>query len=175
MLPSRIFLIGYRGTGKTSVARRLASALAYEAIDADDQIEARAGKTIAAIFAESGEAAFRDLESQVLADLVRRARAVVSLGGGVVLRSENRVLLRQAGDAVVWLTASPETILRRVAADATTSARRPNLTAGGGLAEIEQLLRQRLPCYRECATLEVDTEGKTPEDVAAEIVRLVAP
>jgi shikimate kinase len=172
-LPPRIFLIGYRGTGKSTVARRLAGALAYAWVDADDQIETRAGKTIAEIFAESGEADFRDLESQVLADLVRRERAVVSLGGGVVLRPENRGLIREGGGAVIWLTASPATILRRISADTTTSARRPNLTAAGGLAEIEQLLAQRLPYYRECATLEVGTEGKTPEAVADEIVRLI--
>jgi shikimate kinase len=175
MLPPRIFLIGYRGTGKSTVARRLAGALAYECVDADDQIESRAGKTIAEIFAESGEAAFRDLEARVLADLVGRERVVVSLGGGVVLRPENRTLIRNAASPVVWLTASPQTILDRVAADTTSASRRPNLTAGGGLREIEQLLGRRLPYYRECATLEVDTEARTPEDVADEIVRLLDP
>lgn len=175
MVPSRILLIGYRGTGKSTVARRLAELLAYECADADDEIELRAGKTVADIFAESGEGGFRDLESQVLVDLCRRPRAVVSLGGGIVLRPVNRERIARAGVPVVWLTARPKTILARVSSDTTTTSRRPNLTAGGGLPEIERLLQQRLPLYRECATLEVDTERKTPEQIAHEIARLVAP
>jgi shikimate kinase len=175
MLPPRILLIGYRGTGKTSVARRLAALLAYDCIDADDQIEIRTSQSIVEIFAESGEAGFRDLESQVLAELCLRSRTVTSLGGGVVLRPENRELIKQAGFPVVWLTAKPQTIFERVTLDTTTTSRRPKLTVGGGIQEIEQLLGQRLPYYRECATLEVDTEGKTPEAVADEIFRLIAP
>lgn len=162
-------LIGYRGTGKTTVARQLALALGWDWVDADVEVELRAGRSIAAIFADSGEAAFRDLESQVLADLVTRDRAVVALGGGVVLRPENRARLAEGGP-VVWLRADPETILARVEADATTAARRPQLTSRGGLEEVRQLLAQREPWYRQCASLEVDTRGKSPAEIAAEIV-----
>ena len=169
-MSSRVFLIGYRGTGKSTVARHLARELGYEAIDADDEIEAHAGGSIAELFATSGEPAFRDLEQQVVADLCRRERVVIALGGGAVLREANRTAIRACGDPVVWLIASPETILSRVAADGSTSSRRPNLTTAGGLAEIEQLLKARLPQYRECATLVVDTEGKSPEEIAAEIM-----
>ena len=99
-----LLLIGYRGTGKTTVARLLAERLGWQWLDADEELERRAGKTIAAIFADEGESAFRDLESQVLADLVQRDRHIIALGGGVVLRPENRALIKQAG-TVVWLTA----------------------------------------------------------------------
>ena len=85
-----IFLIGYRGTGKTSVARELAGQLGYDWVDADDVVEQQAGKTIAAIFADEGEAAFRDWEARVVAALSRKRRTVVALGGGAVLREENR-------------------------------------------------------------------------------------
>jgi shikimate kinase len=163
-----VFLIGYRGSGKTSVARELASQLGYDWIDADDVVERDAGKTIAAIFADGGESAFRDWEARVVAALSRKRRTVVALGGGAVLREENRQAICEAGP-VVWLTASVDTILERVAADSTTASRRPNLTTAGGRAEIEALLAIRTPFYRQCATLVVDTEGKTSAKVAEEI------
>jgi shikimate kinase len=166
---SPIFLIGYRGSGKTSVARELAARLDWEWIDADDVVEREAGKTIAAIFADGGEAAFRDLEAQAVDTLKHKQRMVVALGGGAVLREENRRAIHGAG-TVVWLTASVDSILARVTADLTTASRRPNLTTGGGREEIEALLAIRMPLYRECATLVVDTEGKTPAKVADEIV-----
>src|SRR2546423_6519152 len=98
---SPIFLIGYRGTGKSSVARELAARLKYDCVDADEVIEREAGKTIAAIFADEGEAAFRDWESKVVAALSRKRQTVVALGGGAVLRDENRRAIRAAGP-VVW-------------------------------------------------------------------------
>ncbi len=163
-----IFLVGYRGTGKTSVARELAAQLGYDWIDADDVVEHEAGKTIAAIFADEGEAAFRDWETRVVAELCRKRRTVVALGGGAILRVENRQAISNAGP-VVWLTAEIDTILARLAADPTTSHRRPKLSVAGGRGEIEALLASRTPWYRQCATLVVDTEGKTAAEVAAEI------
>lgn len=164
-----IFLIGYRGTGKTTVARELAARLGYDWVDADDEIERRAGKSIAAIFSEDGEPAFRDTEVEAVSALSRKRRTVVALGGGAVMREENRQAIRTAGP-VVWLTADVETIVDRLAGDQATAHRRPNLTAAGGRAEIETILSQRAPIYRLCATLVVDTEGKTHVEVADEIV-----
>jgi|SRR4051812_25003185 shikimate kinase len=165
---SPTFLIGYRGTGKTSVGRDLASRLGYEFVDADHEIEQEAGRTIAQIFADQGEPAFRDLEASIVDSVARKLRMVVALGGGAVLREENRRAVCKAGP-VVWLTASVDTILARVAIDPTTSSRRPNLTVGGR-EEVEQLLAVRTPLYAECATLTVDTEGKTSAEVADEII-----
>lgn len=164
-----IFLIGYRGTGKSMVARELARRLDFDCVDADDEIERQAGKSIASIFREDGEAAFRDVEAALVGELSRRRRAVVALGGGAVLRETNRQAICAAG-TVVWLTASVDTILRRLAEDQTTASRRPNLTTTGGRAEVENLLATRTPIYRQCATLVVDTEGKTAAEVADEIV-----
>lgn len=164
-----IALIGYRGTGKTAVARQLALSLGWDWIDADVEVELAAGKSIAAIFADDGEPPFRELEAAVLADLIQRDHTILALGGGVVLRPANRTLVRQAG-RVVWLTATAQTIAARLAADATTTSRRPNLTAVGGLDEIRRLLDERSPLYRQCGDLEIDTEAKTPAQVSAEIL-----
>jgi shikimate kinase len=162
-------LIGYRGTGKTTVARLVALAFGWDWVDADVQIELRAEKSIAKIFADDGEVVFRDYESDVLQDLCGRDRIVLALGGGVVLRDANRALLKSAGP-IVWLVASPATLASRIAADATTAARRPNLTTNGGITEITAMLAQRDPLYRDCASIVVDTENKSPAEVAEEIV-----
>ena len=166
--PMILTLIGYRATGKTTIARLLAERMGWDWIDADVEIERRAGKSIARIFAENGEPAFRDLEAQVIGDLCRRERLVLAAGGGAPLRLESRHAMRAAGK-VVWLTARPETILARMTADATTAGRRPNLTDKDPLDEIVQLLRIREPIYRETADYVVETEGKTPETLVEEI------
>ena len=163
-----LHLIGYRGTGKTTVAAALAARLGWSWVDADAELERAAGRTIAEIFAEGGEEAFRELESQTLAELCARDKIIVSVGGGGVLREQNRTLLRNSGK-VIWLQAAPETIYRRMAHDPTTASRRPNLTNAGGLPEIRQLLLARAPIYEQSADLRVDTEGKSPAQVADEI------
>ena len=167
-----IFLIGYRGCGKTTVARHLAEQLGWPWLDADTVLEERAGKSIKEIFAESGEQAFRDLESAVVADLAAFERHVIALGGGAILREKNRGALAGRG-TVAWLQASPETLAARIAADPATAERRPNLTGQGGLAEIRSLLDERTPLYRQCADLIVDAE-RPPAELAREIARFVA-
>jgi shikimate kinase len=162
-------LIGYRATGKTTVARLLARRLGWDWIDADVEIERRSGKSIASIFSEDGEPAFREIEVAVTADLCQRPRLVLAAGGGAPMRAENRRAMRRGG-AVVWLKALPETIHRRMSGDATTAGRRPDLTDQGGLAEIVELLARREPIYQEAADFAVDTEGKTPDQIADEIL-----
>ena len=164
----RIFLIGYRGTGKSTVAQLLAAKLGLEAIDADHELERRAGKTIRQLFAEDGEPRFRELESELLAEFGRRENVVIATGGGVVLRPENRAILRTG--RVVWLTAPAEVLWRRMCGDESTRERRPDL-AQGGLAEVEELLRIREPLYRECAEMTVDAE-LSPEEIVERIVEL---
>lgn len=167
-------LIGYRATGKTTLAKLLAERLGWEWIDADVEIERRAGKTISRIFGEDGEPAFRDLEARVIADLCGRDRLVLAAGGGAPLRPESRQAMRDNGQ-VVWLVAQPETILARMTGDATTADRRPNLTDRGPLDEIIGLMEARESIYRESAHLTVDTEGKTPEQLTTEILDRLDP
>jgi shikimate kinase len=169
-----IALVGYRGCGKTAVAQLTALRLGWDWVDADVEIELRAGKSIAAIFADDGEEAFRDLETAVLEELLRREKTVLALGGGVVLREENQQQLLSSRmlnrGRTVWLRASPKTLWARIQADPATTARRPNLTATGGVEEVKRLLKIRSPLYQECADFTVDTERKSPDEVAEKIV-----
>jgi shikimate kinase len=165
-----IVLIGLRGTGKTTVGRLLAEKHSLPFYDADVVLEARAGKSIREIFDAEGEIYFRDLESEVLHDLLQKGPAVIAAGGGVVLRENNRQHLR-AARKVIWLTADAETLWQRLQSDESTWGRRPDLIAGGR-AEIEELVRQRECLYRDCANLVVNTAGRSPEEIVDEILAL---
>src|SRR5262245_29603020 len=169
MTAERILLVGYRGTGKTTVGGLLANQLGWTFADCDDSIEAAAGKSIADIFATEGEAGFRDREAAALRELCSRQRCVIATGGGAVLRPSNRELLR-AGGFVVWLTASPETSWARLQSDPMTGSRRPKLTAAGGVKEVRALVAAREPLYREVADFVADADTPSPEAVAAAIL-----
>jgi len=161
-----LFLVGYRGAGKTAVARRLAGRLGWDWADADAVLEQRFGQTIREIFATAGEPDFRAKEALVLRELAERRRHVIATGGGVILAPDNRARLRQGH--VVWLTAPAPVLWQRLQGDATTGERRPNL-AGGGLAEVERLLQVRTPLYAECADLTLDTSEASIAEVADRI------
>ena len=163
-----LFLIGYRGSGKSTVAELLAKRLDWDWVDADAVLEQRAGQSIRQIFEVEGEVAFRELEAALLHELCRRQQVVIATGGGVVVRPENRRRLKEAG-IVVWLTGNAATLWQRLQACHTTAERRPDLTVGG-LAEIEGLLATREPWYAECAHFGVDTVGRSPQQVAEAIL-----
>lgn len=167
-----ISLIGYRGTGKTTVGAELAARLGWDFVDTDPEIERRAGKSIAALFAEEGEPYFRQLESQVLADQLARDQLVISAGGGAVLNAQNRAAIRQAGP-VVWLQATVETISNRIGADPTTGSRRPALLGGDVLAEITAVLAQREPLYREIASVTVATDNRSVPEIVDQILEQI--
>ncbi|MBA2115783.1 shikimate kinase [Bremerella alba] len=162
-------LIGYRGTGKSHVARLLAHKLAWPLVDADIYVEKQAGKSIAEIFADSGEPGFRDLESNALNELTQRSGHVLSLGGGVILREENRSQIAKHC-FTIWLTASPEEITRRLSREGATQASRPSLTGRSILEEVAEVLAQRLPLYEQCADLTIDTQAKSPKEVMQAIL-----
>ncbi len=163
-------LVGYRGTGKSTVGRLLADRLRRPFVDADDWIVERSGRTIRAIFEESGEPVFRDWEERVLREiLVERPDAVVATGGGAVLREANRRLLQSFG-LVVWLRAEPDELARRLEADAQTREARPSLTSAGTLREILDVLEVRTPLYRAVSHVEIDTQGKTPSAIVEEML-----
>jgi shikimate kinase len=163
-----LYLIGYRGCGKSTVAQRLAHRLWWHWVDADTYLEQQAGKSIREIFEAEGEAGFRERESRVLQELSLYNQLIVALGGGAVLRAENRSAIRGSGKTV-WLQASPEQLWSRIEGDPSTSARRPNLTSQGGVEEVRRLLAERSPLYAECADLTLDTTGRSPDDLVAAI------
>ena len=165
-----IYLIGYRGAGKSTVAPLVAESLGpgWSAVDMDEELERRAGRSISAIFQADGESVFRDLEADLLADLSGRSGLVVATGGGVIGRPSNRV--RLAEGFVVWLTIEPAVVERRLHADASTRARRPNLTKAGGADEIRTLLAERTPHYRGLADLTLASDRAEPAALATAIV-----
>jgi shikimate kinase len=148
-----LILIGYRGTGKTTIARKLGEQLQIPVFDSDSEIERRVGKNIADIFAQDGEIEFRNIEESTIAKILQQNISnpfVLATGGGAILRSETRRRLNNAG-RVIWLTATPETIFQRIQLDPASGMMRPNLTSLTPLEEIITLLEKRHPFYSETA------------------------
>jgi 3-dehydroquinate synthase len=167
---SLIILTGFSGAGKTAVGPLVAQALGWELLDTDAIVEERAGKPILDIFRDDGEAAFRDLEAEALAEALKHDGAVVSTGGGIALRSENRRAMAEAG-YIVCLEARPETIFARLTAGSDERPLdRPLLATEDPLTRIKELKASRQHLYALCDWA-VHTDGLTPEEVAAEIVR----
>jgi shikimate kinase len=165
----QIVLTGFMATGKTEVGRRLARLLGRPFVDTDRLVEARAGRTVAAIFADEGETRFRTLERDAVAEACAVPEAVVATGGGTLLDPENRRRLAAAGP-IVHLTAEPEVILRRVGDPET----RPLLAPDNGdrLGRVRALLAERAPVYA-VATHAVDTSTLTLDEVVERVRSLV--
>jgi shikimate kinase len=161
-----IVLVGFMGTGKTTVGRLLSEQTGMPLVDMDALIEERAGKSITDIFAQNGEPHFRTLERELVRELASKEGLIVSTGGGIILNRENITDFEKSG-LVVCLLASAETVLDRVRHDDT----RP-LLAGDKETKIVQLLETRKPLY-EAIAHKIDTNGRpTPEPTAAEIIEL---
>jgi shikimate kinase len=159
-----IALIGFMGTGKSSVGQLAATQLHFTFLDTDHVIEARAGKTIGEIFAEQGEPAFRELERKIVGELVTRKRTVIATGGGIPANPENLASLK-THSLVVCLWASPEKIWERV----RNQTHRPLLKEADPLAKIRKLLEERAPYYRQADVL-LNTEMRSLKDVAQQVV-----
>ena len=164
-----LYLIGNMGSGKTTVGKRVAERLGLPFYDLDQRIEQATGLTVAELFAQQGEARFRDLESRALAEIACLPQGVVATGGGVVLRETNRVLMRRTG-WVIYLRTSSETLWRRL--QHTTD--RPLLRTESPYETLQTIVQTREPLYQE-ADWVIDTDARTPEEVAEAIVRIVAP
>ena len=161
-----IVLIGMRGSGKTTVGSILARKSGRELVEMDELIVRRAGMSIPEIVAKHGWAKFRDIEAELTPEVSRRNNVVISTGGGVVTRENNIRELKMNG-TLVWLEASVETLLERIRHDNN----RPPLANGRTQHEdMEIILRERQPLYRKAADLIVDTENRTPEEAAEEII-----
>ena len=164
-LPENIFLVGLMGAGKSTVGRLLARRLSKRFVDTDHEIEKRNGVTIPVIFEIEGEDGFRRREQEVLADLAQEQGLVLSTGGGIVLRPENREALRNHG-FVVYLNARPELLAERTKHDRS----RPLLNAEDPLARLRQLHAVRDPLYREVAHAIVETGRGAPQQVVQAIL-----
>jgi len=157
-------LIGFMGTGKSSVGRIVADQLHFELVDTDDLIETRAGKKIANIFAQDGEPAFRELECRLVAELASLNRTVISTGGGLPVHAANLSSLKQHA-LVVCLWASPEKILERV----REQSHRPLLLDPDPLARIRSLLAVREPHYKQADVL-LSSEFRSIREVALQVI-----
>lgn len=168
MSPTRhihnIALIGFMGTGKSSVGHLVADQLHFTFLDTDHVIEARVGKSIADIFAQDGEPAFRELERRIVAELEPRHKTVISTGGGLAANDGNLASLKSHA-LVVCLWASPEKIFERV----RSQSHRPLLNEPDPLAKIRGLLAVREPYYRQADVL-VNTELRSVRDVAQQVI-----
>lgn len=166
-LLENILLIGIMGCGKSTVGRELHHRLGYPLVDMDQEIERIAGKPITEIFAEEGEDQFRGMETQLLRDLAGQIepRRIISTGGGVIGREENRRLLRELG-YVVWLDAPLPVILERTA----KSRHRPLLHTDDPAEKIRELMERRGPLYQETAHLKLDTAGLDSDEITTGIL-----
>ncbi len=165
-----LVLIGYRGTGTSTVAKLLAAQLGIEVVSLDAEIVREAGRSIPEIVATHGWPYFRDLEAAVTQRVAQRDHLIIDAGGGVILRPENVANLRRGGK-LFWLRASVAVIAARI----ESGTERPALSAGKSFVEeVEDVLRERTPLYAAAADHEVDTDGRTPAAVAAEVARLFA-
>lgn len=159
-----IALIGFMGTGKSSVGHLVATHLHFTFLDTDHVIEARAGKTISDIFSQEGEPAFRELEKKIVGELVSRKKTVISTGGGLPTNPANLASLK-IHSLVVCLWASPEKIWERV----RNQTHRPLLNEADPLAKIHRLLEERAPYYRQADVL-LNTEMRSLKDVAQQVI-----
>ena len=160
-----IFLIGFMGAGKSTIARTLQRELGFPLVEMDERIVQEQGMSINDIFAQYGEAHFREIESQLVVDLGKQEPSIVSCGGGVVVQPENTQNMKKSG-RIVLLKASPETIFERV----KNSTDRPILNGHMNVEYIAELMEKRRALYEEAADITIQTDGKTREQICEEII-----
>lgn len=162
-------LIGYMGCGKSTIGKKLSEILNIKLVDTDARIEERQGMTVSEIFATKGEPFFRDLETGTLQELLEEKESmVISVGGGLPLREENRRLLQRLGK-VIYLKAEPETIYNRVKGDTT----RPLLQTGNPMEKIREMLGQREEKYQAAADKIVIVDDKEISKIVYEVLDAV--
>lgn len=165
---NNILLIGFMGTGKSTISRRLNKLLHMKEIDTDKLIVEREGMSISDIFAQKGEEAFRNMETELLKELKSERNLIISCGGGMALRDENASIMKEVG-TVVWLTAKPETILKRVEHDDS----RPLLRGNKNVDFISDLLNKRNSKYTAAADFSVATDNRSIQSICEEIIRRI--
>jgi shikimate kinase len=167
--PVNLYLVGYRCTGKTSVARLLSDDLGWVFVDMDHQLAMEAGMPIQVIVASRGWQQFREIEGRLLERLSQTVRQVIATGGGVVTESSNIAAMRASGK-VVWLQASPAVIAERMVEDSSTGSQRPPLHGEDAVTEIGEILGERLPLYKQAMHFRVNTDDLSSREVADSIL-----
>lgn len=162
-----IVLIGFMGSGKSTIGRELNKSLGYHFLDTDQLIEQKAGKDISKIFEQDGEEAFREMETLLLQEIIEQkpSHHIISTGGGMPLKTENQSLLQQLG-FVVWLTCTPEDILHRT----SRTTDRPLLHCDDPLPLIQKMLTERKPIYEQTAHLTINTSSLDFNEIACGIL-----
>ena len=163
-----VFLIGFMGSGKSTIARLLSEEMGNELIEMDETIETEEGCSINQIFEIHGEAHFRELETALVVRITDKGGCVVSCGGGVVLRSENVENMKKNG-TIIYLSATPETIYRRV----RHSTNRPLLNGNMNVGHITQLMEKRLPIYESAADVVIDVNDKEKVNIVKELLSVM--
>jgi shikimate kinase len=160
-----ILLIGFMGSGKSTVSNELSKLLNMREIDMDQYIEEKEGQTIKEMFEKEGEEYFRDRETQAIYDLKEQKGIIISCGGGAVLRPENVKVMKQQGK-IILLTATPETILERV----KNNTHRPILNGNMNVEFIQALMDKRADKYKMAADITIRTDHKTVKEICNELI-----
>ena len=163
-----LFFIGFMGCGKSTMARLLSEKMQMELVEMDETIETEAGMSINEIFEKYGENHFRDLESQLIIRIMEKGGAVVSCGGGAILRPENVENMKKNGK-VIYFAATPETIYKRV----RNSTTRPLLNGNMNIEHITNLMNQRLPRYEAAADITIFVDEKEKNEVLEELKKIL--
>lgn len=167
-----IVLIGYRGSGKSTVGRRLAARLKLKFVDIDDLIEARQGVAISDIVKSHGWGHFRKLERSAIEEISNEDHLVIAPGGGAVLDTDNVEALRNNG-FIIWLKAGKQTLLRRLNQDPGTGGRRPTLTGKGTSEELKEVMSLREPIYERVSEIQIDTSMIDVETVVERVLTVL--
>jgi len=167
-----VVLIGYRGTGKSTVGRKIADTLKMPFYDTDALIQKRTGRVIKEIVEEGGWEAFRKEEKKVIRGLSSIRGSVIATGGGAVMDEGNLTILKRRG-FFIWLTADVGTIIERMEKDKISDEQRPSLSKDDLYRETADILAMRMPVYSDLADFTVDTSGKNIDRVAREICRVL--
>ncbi len=165
-MKGNIFLIGFMGTGKSTIARELEKMLNTECMEMDEMIVERQGMSIPDIFEQYGEDYFRDAESELLIDLKKKENVIVSCGGGVVVRQENIGYMKESG-TIILLSATPQTVYERV----KNNRNRPILNGNMNVEYIAGLMEKRREKYEEAADITIITDNKNVEEICKEIIK----
>jgi shikimate kinase len=167
-----IILIGYRGSGKSTVGSKLAARLKMRFVDTDDLIEERQGVPINDIVKSHGWVHFRKLEKSIIEEISKGNNLIIAPGGGAVLGADNVKSLRRNG-LIIWLKADRQTLLKRMNQDPGTNARRPTLTGKGTLEELEEVISTREPFYERASEIQIDASKMDVDAVVESILTVL--